>query len=126
MHLQRVFTDVDLYDPVCFKKITEAIRIIEDVISEHDIQMSEKTDLVLDLNEDNNGKDLVDYYFADHELRIVVFVHEFPSSCLPHWYEITGISSGTHLRMSPLPKQWNNIFTSSICDSGHALEIQYW
>jgi hypothetical protein len=108
--LQRIFTDVDLYDPLCFNKIKEAIRIIEGLISEHDIQMSEKTDLVLDLNEDDDGEDLVDYYFADHELRIVVFVHEFPSSCLPHWCEVKGVSSGTHLRMSSLPKQLNNNF----------------
>ena len=71
--------------------------------------MPEKTDLVLDINEDEDGNEVVDYYFADHELRIVVFVHEFSSRCLPHWYEIKGISSGTHLRMSSLPRELNDI-----------------
>ena len=61
--------------------------------------MPEEIDLVLDLNGDD-GKEFVDYYFADHEKRIIVFAEEFPSSCLPHWYEIKGVSSGTHLRMS--------------------------
>ena len=50
------------------------------IITEQNIpQMLEKTDLVLDLNEDKNGNEAVDYYFADHELRIIVFVHEFES-----------------------------------------------
>lgn len=67
-------------------------------------------DLVLDLNEDENGE-FVGYYFADHEKRIIVFVHEFPSECLPHWFEIKGISSGTHLRMSSLPRQQKRHFS---------------
>ena len=61
--------------------------------------MPEEVDLVLDLNE-VDGKELVDYYFADHEERIIVFVEEFPSNCIPHWFEIKGVSSGTQLRMS--------------------------
>ena len=101
-HLQRIFTDANLYDNACFDKITEAVRIIEDL---KDIQMPENIDLVLDLNDDSDGNEVVDYYFADHEKRIVVFVHEFPSSCLPHWFKVKGISSGTHLRVSSLPMQ---------------------
>lgn len=61
--------------------------------------MSEKLDLVLDLNKDDDGNEIVDYYLADHELRIVLFVDEFPSICLPHWFGVKGISAGTHLRM---------------------------
>ena len=61
--------------------------------------MPEEVDLVLDLNE-FDGKEIVDYYFADHEKRIIVFVEKFPSNCIPHWSEIKGVSSGTHLRMS--------------------------
>lgn len=87
----------------------DAVRIIDDLITEQNNQMSEKTDLVLDLNEDKNGNEVVDYYFADHESRIIVFVHEFESDCLPHWFEIKGVSSGTHLRMSSLPRELNNI-----------------
>ena len=64
--------------------------------------MPEETDLVLDLDEDD-GKDVVDYYFADHEKRIIVFAHKFVSDCLPHWNEIKGVSSATHLRMSSPP-----------------------
>ena len=67
--------------------------------------MPEETDLVLDLNE-YDGKEVVDYYFADHEKRIIVFMDEFSSDYLPHWCEIKGVSSGTHLRMSSLPSQY--------------------
>jgi hypothetical protein len=101
-HLQRIYTDADLYDEARFNKIIEAIGIIEDL---KDIQMPENVDLVLDLNEDGNGNEVVDYYLADHEKRIIVFVEEFPSKCIPHWHEIKGVSSGTHLRMSSLPRQ---------------------
>ena len=101
-HLQRIFTDADLYNLACFNKITEAVRIIEDLITEKGFEMPEETDLVLDLDEDD-GEEVVDYYFADHEKRIIVFVHKFDSDYLPHWHEIKGVSSGTHLRMSSLP-----------------------
>ena len=111
-HLQRIFTDADLYDPVCFNKITQAINIIKGLVAEYGIQMSEKTDLVLDLNEDDDGDEVVDYYFAGHELRIVKFLHKFPSDCLPHWHEVKGISSGTHLRMSSLPKPLTHLINT--------------
>ena len=101
-YLQRIFTDADLYDHACFNKIIGAVMIIEKLIAEKDIQMPEEFDLVLDLNEEV-GKEFVDYYFADHEKLIIVFIHEFPSNCLPHWYDIKGVNSGTHLRMSSLP-----------------------
>ena len=108
-HLQRIFTDADLYNHACLDKITEAVRIIEDFIAEDDIQKPEEFDLVLDLDEDDDGKEIVYYYFADHEKRIIVFLHEFPSNCLPHWYEVKGVSSGTHLRMSSLPSWYTDI-----------------
>ena len=101
-HLQRIFTNANLYDNACFKKIIEAVRIIEVL---KDFQMPENIDLLLDLNDDSDGNEVVDYYFAEHEKHIVVFVHEFTSGCLPHWSEVKRISSGTHLRMSSLPMQ---------------------
>ena len=78
----------------------EAVKKIEDLIDKKDFQMPEEIDLVLDLNEEVGN---VDYYFADHEKRIIVFIHEFPSNDIPHWNEIKGVSSGTHLRMYSLP-----------------------
>ena len=81
----------------------DAVKVIDDVIAENGFQMPEQMDLVLDLNKDDDGDEFADYYFADHEKRIIVFVEEFPSDCIPHWYDVTGVSSGTHLRMSSLP-----------------------
>jgi hypothetical protein len=105
----------------------EAITIIDGLISKRGFQMSAKTDLVLDLTVEDNGDQFVDHYFADHELRIVVFAHEFPSDCIPHWFELKGVNSGTHLRMSSLPQVVKrHFFTSLIHDAGHALEMQYW
>ena len=104
-----MFTDTDLYDHACYSKIMHAVRIIDEIITEQKFQMTEKTDLVLDLGEDKNGNEVVDYYFADHELRIIVYVDEFNSEQLPHWKEIQGVSSGTHLRMSSLPRELNDI-----------------
>ena len=109
LHLQRIFTDTDLHDSTCFRKISKAISDIENFIAEHNIQRSEKIDFVLDLFEEND-EEFIGYYFADHELRTVVFLHEFESECIPHWFEIKGINSGTHLRMSSsLLKQSNSL-----------------
>ena len=96
--LQRVFTDADLYDPACLSKITETINTIDEFISKHSIQIPEKTDLVLDLNEED-GKCFAVYYFANHGSRVVFFLHESSAHCLPRRSKIKGASSGIHPRM---------------------------
>lgn len=99
--MQRIFTDTDLHDSLFLARITSVISTIDLFIAQHHIQIPKKADLVLDVNFDEKTERYVtDYYFADHELRIVFFLDEFSSDCLPHWSEIKGVNSGTHLRMS--------------------------
>ena len=107
LDLQRIFTDADLYDPACFHEITKAISIIDNFISAYNIQIPERTDLVLDLCEED-GDPFIGYYFANHELRIVLFLQKIASSIIPYWNDIKGVSSGTHLRMSSLSRQSHN------------------
>ena len=120
---------MDLHDELFRIRITQVITDIEIFIEKHHEHIHwipEKTDLVLDLNWVEDCY-VTHYYFADHESRIVFFLDEFLSDNLPHWSEIKGVSSGTHLRMSSLSEQSND--TSSlfhIRDLEQALETQYW
>ena len=99
---QRIFTDVDLYDSASRRRIDLHIEIIEEFIDSYHISIPAKTDLVLDINLDTDGAYVTDYYFANHQLRIIFFLDHFSSDFLPNWGEIKGVSSGRHLRMSSL------------------------
>ena len=119
---QRIFTDVDLYDPDSRRRIDHHLEIIEEFIDNNHISIPEKTDLVLDINLDTDGTYATDYYFANHQLRIIFFLDDFSSDFIPNWGEIQGVSSGRHLRMSSLCYLLSFSFTSP----GHEIEAQYW
>ena len=57
---------------------------------------------MLDINLNDNGDYVTDYYFANHQLRIIFFLDHYSSEYLPKWEEIQGVNSGRHLRMSYL------------------------
>jgi hypothetical protein len=99
---QRIFTDVDLHDTDSRRRIDLHIKIIEEFIDSNHISIPEKTDLVLDVNLNTDGEYVTDYYFANHQLRIIFFLDHFSSENIPNWGEINGVSSGRHLRMSSL------------------------
>ncbi|KAF8799769.1 hypothetical protein BYT27DRAFT_7201001 [Phlegmacium glaucopus] len=111
---KRIFTDTDLHDSAYLNRITRVITKIDGVIDDFHVQISEKTDLVLDVNE-VKGKWVTDYYFADHERRIVFFLDEFSSDNLPHWPEIKGVSSGPHLRQALETQYWWHCHTYPNC-----------
>ena len=123
---QRIFTDVDLYDSASRQRIDLDIEIIEEFIDSNHISIPEKTDLVLDINVDSDGTCVTDYYFANHQLRIIFFLDHFSSEYIPRWGEISGVSSGRHFRMSsPL---WYLFLNGSFSFTylGHEIEAQYW
>ena len=123
--LQRIFTDVDLYDSDLRRRIDILIEIIEEFIDSNHISIPEMTDLVLDINIDTEGDYVTDYYFANHQLRIIFFLDNFSSDGIPNWAEIDGVSSGRHLRMSSLRRPLLN-GSFSFTSAGHEIEAQYW
>jgi hypothetical protein len=122
---QRIFTDVDLYDSDSRRRIDLHIEIIEEFIDSNHISIPEMTDLVLDINLDTEGNSVTDYYFANHQLRIIFFLDNFSSDYIPNWGEIDGVSSGRHLRMSSLRYLLLN-GSFSFTSPGHEIEAQYW
>ena len=122
---QRIFTDVDLHDSASRRRIDLHIEIIEEFIVSNHISIPEKTDLVLDINLDTDGTYVTDYYFANHELRIIFFLDHFSSDRIPNWGEIDGVSSGRHLRMPSLQYLFLND-SFSFTSPEHEIEAQYW
>lgn len=122
-HSQRIFTDVDLYDSAFLQRIELHIGIIEDFIARNHILIPEETDLVLDINLNENDAYVTDYYFANHQLRIIFFLDHFSSEYLPNWEEVQGLNSGRHLRMSPSCYRFGSF---SFKFPGHEIETQYW
>lgn len=103
---KRAVTDADLHDPACLNQIANVIATLETYIHDHDIPMPEEYTLALDLTKHSDGTFFTDYYYADHEKRLVFFLHDLQCSDLPVWSEVEGVSALSHI--------------------GHEIEAQYW
>ena len=70
---------------------------------------------------------MTDYYFANHQLRIIFFLDHFSSDRIPNWEVVYGVSSGRHLRMSSLCHLLLEWFVlTAFTFAGHEIEAQYW
>lgn len=90
-------TDADLHDPACLNQIANVIATLETYIHDHDIPMPEEYTLALDLTKHSDGTFFTDYYYADHEKRLVFFLHDLQCSDLPVWSEVEGVSALSHI-----------------------------
>ena len=100
---QRVYTEANLYEEDFLHVVNEDIATIEDFLESHGIRLGPTVDLALDLNKSEDGTITTDYYYADHERRIIFFLDEFESSNLPAWSQVPGVNSLSHLRtLAPL------------------------
>ena len=82
--------------------------------------------MALDLNKSEDGTITTDYYYADHERRIIFFLDEFESSNLPAWSQVKGVNSLSHLRtLAPFMNLPTNTLTMFL-NLEVEFEAQYW
>ncbi|KAJ2925384.1 hypothetical protein H1R20_g11715, partial [Candolleomyces eurysporus] len=69
--------------------------------------MPENYTLAMDLNMQSNKEIYTDYYYADHDKKIVFFLDDVEAETnLPVWSQLDGVTSLAHLK--------------------HEIEAQYW
>ncbi|RXW15956.1 hypothetical protein EST38_g9901 [Candolleomyces aberdarensis] len=100
-------TEANLYEDVYYQKITSDIATLEGVIHSANFKMPEHYTLAMDLNMQSNGSIYTDYYYADHDRKIVFFLEEVEAQTnIPVWWQLKGVTSMAHLK--------------------HEIEAQYW
>ncbi|RXW22040.1 hypothetical protein EST38_g3817 [Candolleomyces aberdarensis] len=100
-------TEANLYNFLYYEKITSDIATLEDFIRARNLRMPEHYTLAMDLNMKPHGAIDTDYYYADHDRKIVFFLDDVEAqTSLPVWSQLKGVTSMAHLK--------------------HEIEAQYW
>ncbi|KAJ7640666.1 hypothetical protein DFH06DRAFT_1429353 [Mycena polygramma] len=103
---ERIFTDVDLQDPVNLRRLTVCKEQILRRPQADWVLKSGNADLVLDLLECNAVHFKCSYYFVDHTERLVFWIDDFRMSKLKCWRAVPGITSATHVRLGLETEYW--------------------
>lgn len=119
---ENVYTDADLFDPEILRQTHEDIATIQNCLTNNNIDLSDANVLVLDVfyveaeaeqqpdqqKAKNSKSNVIQtiYHFADHEQRVVFFLDNFEACQLYGWYEISNITSETHLRCEIEAQYW--------------------
>ncbi|KAJ2926595.1 hypothetical protein H1R20_g10503, partial [Candolleomyces eurysporus] len=104
---QNAVTEANLYDHRYYERITLDIAILEDFIRARNLRMPEHYTLAMDLNIPPQGASYTDYYYVDHDRKIVFFLDDVEAQTdFPVWSQLKGVTSIAHLK--------------------HEIEAQYW
>lgn len=99
---QNVYTDSDLTDfRVCERLMNDVFRL-ERLISTLDKPLPKGASLMIDVSyEDDNKISLqTEYYYVDHDERVIFFLHPHNTDEMSCTYEVHGPKSYQHLGMS--------------------------
>ncbi|RXW15950.1 hypothetical protein EST38_g9903 [Candolleomyces aberdarensis] len=100
-------TEANLYEDVYYQKITSDIATLDSFVHAKKLQMPENYTLAMDLNMQPNDEIYTDYYYADHDRKIVFFLDDVETKTnVPVWSQLKGVTSMSHLK--------------------HEVEAQYW
>ncbi|RXW22046.1 hypothetical protein EST38_g3804 [Candolleomyces aberdarensis] len=100
-------TEANLYEDVYYQKITSDIATLDSFVRAKNLKMPENYTLAMDLNMQPSNEIYTDYYYADHDRKIVFFLDDVEAETnLPVWSQLDGVTSIAHLK--------------------HEIEAQYW
>lgn len=92
-------TEVDLYNPPYYARLTADITAIEDCIRKNDLHLPENYTLAIELDTQPDGQILTGYYFTDHQKKIVFFLDDIAAhTSFPVWEEVKGVTAHSHIR----------------------------
>ncbi|KAG2129446.1 hypothetical protein DEU56DRAFT_982320 [Suillus clintonianus] len=97
----RVFTDADVRHPGTAEKIGKAVEKAYEEARNANIFLHSSVELALELIE-KDGKEMIGYYFADHERRIIFWFQDHKSDLL--MCNIRGVESKSHVTLLYLPR----------------------
>ncbi|KAJ2926596.1 hypothetical protein H1R20_g10502, partial [Candolleomyces eurysporus] len=94
-------TEANLYEDVYYQKITSDIATLEHFIHSGNLKMPERYTLAMDLYMQPHGVIYTDYYYADHDRKIVFFLDDVDAQTnIPTWSQLKGVTSIAHLNYS--------------------------
>ncbi|KAH6917978.1 hypothetical protein BKA70DRAFT_1554146 [Coprinopsis sp. MPI-PUGE-AT-0042] len=102
---KKVVTENDMHDPEFLGQVTENLATFDDFISANRIQLPSNITLAFELTKDDE-QITTDYYYADHDKRVIFFLDEFKARYFKTSQDVKGVTSLVHIQ--------------------HELEAQYW
>jgi hypothetical protein len=98
---QNAVTEANLYDRLYYNQVTWDIATLEHFIHARNLRMPANYTLAMDMNMQPHGEIYTDYYFADHDRKIVFFLDDVDTQAnLPVWGLLEGVTSMAHLSKS--------------------------
>ncbi|EAU89448.2 hypothetical protein CC1G_07674 [Coprinopsis cinerea okayama7 len=91
-------TEANLYNHTYYKQIMEDLAVFDEFIRDRRITMPTNYTLALDLTEDKEKGLVTDYYFADHDRRIIFFFDDWHAENFLKWADVPGVTSRRQVR----------------------------
>ncbi|KAH6917962.1 hypothetical protein BKA70DRAFT_1554131 [Coprinopsis sp. MPI-PUGE-AT-0042] len=107
---KNVVTENELHDQELLDQVSEDLETIDDFISANRIQLPPNITLALELTRDTEtGSITTDYYYADHNRRIIFFLDEYDAGTFKISQEVKGVTSLVHIRHELEAQYWHHI-----------------
>ncbi|KJA18434.1 hypothetical protein HYPSUDRAFT_45294 [Hypholoma sublateritium FD-334 SS-4] len=105
---KNVYTDSDLTDFRVYERLMNDVFRLERLISTFDKPLPKGASLMIDVSyeDDNKGSLQTEYYYADHDERIIFFVHPSNTDDMPCTFEVNGPKSYQHLGFVMQSQYW--------------------
>ena len=94
--LQQVFTDIDLTERNLVE-IEECIDFLREKENRVVPDQGTCTQLVIQLDEEDNSNGKWLYYFVNHETRVIFWVDEFETANLVAFQDLHGVTAASHI-----------------------------
>ncbi|KAK7448500.1 hypothetical protein VKT23_013761 [Stygiomarasmius scandens] len=111
----QVYTDADVLDERTRRYTMRFIKKIGDFLRKHHITLSSPVNLVLDIEQTQEGRFLARYYFADHSKRAVFWLDKFEANGLFVLKEVKGVTSLSHIGLEIEAQYWHHCYLFPDC-----------
>ncbi|OBZ72779.1 hypothetical protein A0H81_07310 [Grifola frondosa] len=106
---RRIYTDADIRNIEVFTEVNEFINYIEIVVEEKGINLPDDIELVVDLQNDADGRNGWCYYFVHHNNRSLFWLHEFDAMSDLEMQEVECEMSPDHTKHQIESRYWHHI-----------------
>ena len=96
---QNIYTDSDLTDMHIYDRLMNDVTRLEHLLLTYDKPLPSGASLMIDVSYDDERSLQTEYYYADHNERVIFFLHLTDTDEMPCTYEVKGPKSYPHLGM---------------------------
>ncbi len=96
---QNIYTESDLSDADIYERLMKDVARLEDLLLTYDRPLPSGASLMIDVFYDDERSLQTEYYYADHNERVIFFLHPSNTDEMRCAYKVRGPKSYPHLGM---------------------------